>query len=105
MSIPPFVAAGLQYRGRVAASPRKTVQPPRRRPMTTKVRAAQYVRMSTDHQQFSTENQADIIRDYAAKHGIEIVRTFEDSGKSGLTTQGRDAITELLELVRAGKAD
>jgi len=73
--------------------------------MTTKIRAAQYVRMSTDHQQFSTENQADIIRDYAAKHGIDIVRTFEDSGKSGLTTQGRDAITELLELVRSGKAD
>jgi DNA invertase Pin-like site-specific DNA recombinase len=73
--------------------------------MTTKVRAAQYVRMSTDHQQFSTENQADIIRDYAAKRGIEIVRTFEDSGKSGLTTQGRDAITELLELVRSGKAN
>lgn len=27
-------------------------------------RAAMYVRMSTDHQKYSTENQADAIRDY-----------------------------------------
>jgi DNA invertase Pin-like site-specific DNA recombinase len=73
--------------------------------MTMKVRAAQYVRMSTDHQQFSTENQADVIRDYAGKHGISITRTFEDSGKSGLSIQGRDALTDLIETVRTGKAD
>ena len=28
-------------------------------------RAAQYVRMSTEHQQYSPENQLDIIRQYA----------------------------------------
>jgi hypothetical protein len=28
--------------------------------------AAMYVRMSTDHQKYSTENQADTIREYAA---------------------------------------
>ena len=38
-------------------------------------RAAQYVRMSTEHQQYSTNNQADKIREYAEKRGIEIVRT------------------------------
>ena len=27
------------------------------------IRAAQYVRMSTEHQQYSTENQADVIRE------------------------------------------
>ncbi len=32
-------------------------------------RAAQYVRMSTEHQQYSTENQRDTIRGYAAKRG------------------------------------
>ena len=42
--------------------------------MTEKIRAAQYVRMSTEHQQYSTENQADAIREYAAKRDIEIVR-------------------------------
>ena len=39
------------------------------------VRAAQYVRMYTEHQQYSTENQADVLREYAAKRGYEIVRT------------------------------
>jgi DNA invertase Pin-like site-specific DNA recombinase len=73
--------------------------------MTTKIRAAQYVRMSTDHQEFSTENQVDVIRAFAERHDMEVVRTFEDAGKSGLTTEGRDAITELLEIVRTGKAD
>lgn len=28
-------------------------------------RAVEYVRMSTEHQQYSTENQADKIREYA----------------------------------------
>jgi hypothetical protein len=31
-------------------------------------RAAQYVRMSTEHQQYSPENQLDVIRQYAADH-------------------------------------
>ena len=30
-------------------------------------RAAEYVRMSTEHQQYSTENQSDRIREYAAR--------------------------------------
>jgi DNA invertase Pin-like site-specific DNA recombinase len=68
-------------------------------------RAAQYVRMSTEHQQYSTENQADVIRDYATKRGMQIVRTFVDSGKSGLRLDGRDAIKELIEVVQSGRAD
>ncbi len=39
-------------------------------------RAAEYVRMSTEHQQYSTENQADKIREYAAHRGIEIIKTY-----------------------------
>jgi len=39
-------------------------------------RAAQYVRMSTEHQQYSTNNQSDKIREYADKRGIEIVKTY-----------------------------
>ena len=49
-----------------------------------RLRAAQYVRMSTEHQQYSTENQADAIRQYAERRGIEIVRTYADEGRSGL---------------------
>lgn len=37
------------------------------------IRAAIYARMSTEHQQYSTENQSDVIREYAAKHNMEIV--------------------------------
>jgi hypothetical protein len=38
----------------------------------TPVRAAQYVRMSTEHQKYSTENQSEAIQNYAARRGIEI---------------------------------
>jgi DNA invertase Pin-like site-specific DNA recombinase len=73
---------------------------------TTKtVRAAQYVRMSTEHQQYSTENQADAIRSYAERRGIEIVRTYADEGRSGLRLAGRDALKQLIEDVQSGKAD
>ena len=69
------------------------------------IRAAQYVRMSTEHQQYSTENQSDILREYAAKRGMEIVRTFADAGKSGLRIEGRDALKELIAVVQSGTAD
>lgn len=39
------------------------------------IRAAEYVRMSTEHQQYSTENQRNRIREYAVRRGLEIVRT------------------------------
>ena len=68
-------------------------------------RAAEYVRMSTEHQQYSTENQADKIREYAARRGIEIVRTYTDAGKSGLRIDGREALQRLLRDVETGQAD
>ncbi|UKK86295.1 recombinase family protein [Sphingopyxis sp. BSN-002] len=61
--------------------------------------------MSTDHQRYSTENQADAIRHYAASRNIEIVRTYADSGKSGLSIDGRDALKQLIEDVEAGATD
>lgn len=69
------------------------------------VRAAEYVRMSTDHQRYSTENQSEAIRDYARARGIEIVRTYADSGKSGLKIEGRDALRQLIEDVQVGTTD
>ena len=60
---------------------------------------------STDHQQYSTENQADAIRQYAARHDMEIVKTYADEGKSGLSIDGRDALKQLLEDVQKGRAD
>lgn len=69
------------------------------------IRAAQYVRMSTDHQKYSTENQADSIRHYAVAHKFDIVRTYADEGKSGLQIKGRDALQQLIDDVQNGRAD
>lgn len=69
------------------------------------VRVAQYVRMSTEHQQYSTENQADVIREYAASRGYEIVKTYADKGKSGLNVAGRVSLQRLIADVQNGDAD
>src|SRR3984885_12736886 len=69
------------------------------------VQAAEYVRMSTDHQQYSTENQRAEIRRFADTHGIAIVRSFVDAGKSGVGIQGRDALQDLLRTVESSQAD
>ncbi|RYE95965.1 MAG: recombinase family protein, partial [Oxalobacteraceae bacterium] len=61
-------------------------------PDPLKVRAAEYVRMSTEHQQYSTDNQADAIRRYAEINGYEIVHTYKDDGKSGLNLAGRSGL-------------
>lgn len=47
--------------------------------LTKKHRAAQYVRMSTDMQQYSIENQETAIAIYAAQNGLHIVKSYEDS--------------------------
>lgn len=69
------------------------------------IQAAEYVRMSTEHQQYSTENQSDVLHEYASRRGIRIVRTFSDSGKSGLRIDGRDGLKELIRVVQSGSAD
>lgn len=61
---------------------------------------AQYVRMSTEHQRYSTENQSAAISDYAKRHGMRIVKTYEDAGKSGLNLKGRNGLQALLHDVR-----
>lgn len=72
---------------------------------TSLFRAAEYVRMSTEHQQYSTENQAAKIREYAARRRIQIVKTYADAGKSGLRIDGRQALQQLLHDVQSGNAD
>ena len=74
-------------------------------PTPPKVRAAEYVRMSTEHQKYSTDNQAEAIRRYAERRGYEIVQTYADEGKSGLNLGGRLALQRLLTDVESGKAN
>jgi DNA invertase Pin-like site-specific DNA recombinase len=69
------------------------------------LRAAVYVRMSTEHQQYSTNNQQDKIEAYARGRNIEIVRTYADEGKSGLRIDGRAALQRLIADVESARAD
>ena len=72
---------------------------------TAALPAAAYVRMSTEHQQYSTENQLDRIKEYATRRNMEIVRVFEDAGKSGLNVRGRESLRQMIAEVETGKAD
>lgn len=67
-------------------------------------RAAVYVRMSTEHQQYSTSNQMDVIREDAKRRGLTIVKEYSDEGKSGLNIQGRDALAQMIQDVQNGVA-
>ncbi len=66
--------------------------------------AAVYVRMSTEHQQDSTSNQMDVIRDYAKRRGLQIVKEYSDEGKSGLNIKGRDSLAQMIRDVQSGDA-
>jgi DNA invertase Pin-like site-specific DNA recombinase len=74
-------------------------------PGTAKMRAAQYVRMSTEHQNYSIANQTAANHMYAVDHGMEIVRTYSDEGKSGLSLRRRNALKQLISDVQTGDAD
>ena len=69
------------------------------------IRAAAYVRMSTEHQQYSTSNQMDVIREYAARLNMEIVLIYSDEGKSGLNIQGRGELARMIADVQSKRAD
>jgi DNA invertase Pin-like site-specific DNA recombinase len=69
------------------------------------IRAAQYLRMSTEHQQYSLDNQSVAIVRYAEANRMTIVRTFEDGGRSGLVLSGRTGMQELLAAVQGGSPD
>jgi DNA invertase Pin-like site-specific DNA recombinase len=68
-------------------------------------RAAQYVRMSTDYQRYSIENQAAAIAAFAQERNLVIVRTYMDEGRSGLRIRTRPGLSDLIADVRAGRAD
>ena len=69
------------------------------------VRAAQYVRMSTEHQQYSPENQLEVVRQYAASHNMEIVQEYSDHGRSGLNIAGREGLNQLMSDVESKRTD
>ena len=68
------------------------------------VPAAQYLRMSTDMQECSIENQAVVIKRYADANGFKILKTYEDAGKSGLVISQRKGLQSLLSDVLQHRA-
>jgi DNA invertase Pin-like site-specific DNA recombinase len=66
------------------------------------IRAAQYVRASTEHQQYSIDNQSAAIEGYATVHNMQVVQTYADEGRSGLTLQNRKGLLQLLQDVEKG---
>ena len=70
-----------------------------------RIPAAQYLRMSTEHQQYSLENQSVAIQEYAESHGFEIIRTYSDAAKSGIVLNRRYGLRELLQHVVGGDVD
>jgi DNA invertase Pin-like site-specific DNA recombinase len=68
-------------------------------------RAAQYVRMSSGPQKYSIEIQAAAIAAYAARRGMEIVRTYSDPARSGVTIDRRNGLQQLIYDVQNGKAN
>jgi DNA invertase Pin-like site-specific DNA recombinase len=66
------------------------------------VPAAQYLRMSTEHQQYSLENQSAAIRKYAEMHNFEVVCTYSDAARSGLVLRRRMGLQQLLKDVVGG---
>ncbi len=70
--------------------------------LQTPLLVAKYVRMSTEHQQYSIDNQTAVIERYAHDHNMEIVRTYVDCGKSGLMIENRPGLRQLIADVESG---
>lgn len=58
---------------------------------------AQYLRMSTEHQQYSLDNQRQAIQAYADSHNLSVVKTYADGAKSGVVLKRRDGLRQLLQ--------
>ena len=70
---------------------------PNPEPAKPRRRAVAYLRMSTEHQEYSTENQIAAIERYAAEHDMEIVATYSDEARSGLRLENRPGMRQMLE--------
>jgi len=61
--------------------------------------------MSTDLQEFSPENQLAAIMGYAEQRGFEVIRVYDDAGRSGLRADNRPGHRRLMAEIESGRAD
>ena len=73
-------------------------------PTAPLIRAAQYLRMSTERQEYSLENQARAIADYADARGFSVVQTYCDPATSGVLFRSRKGLQKLIQDVIRGEA-
>jgi DNA invertase Pin-like site-specific DNA recombinase len=48
-------------------------------------------------------NQMDAIREYAKRHGMQIVKEYSDEGKSGVNIQARKSLARMIRQVQDGQ--
>ena len=69
------------------------------------IAAAEYLRMSTEHQNYSLLNQQTAIREFAMQNGMEVIKSYTDGGKSGLNITLRHGLQSLLRDIENGEAN
>src|SRR5271157_4354703 len=69
----------------------------------TNVPAAQYLRVSTERQEYSLDCQSARIANYAQGNGFTVCQTYCDEAKSGLEIGRRTGLSQLLQDVVGGK--
>lgn len=69
----------------------------------SRIPAAQYVRASTDRQEYSATNQMTVIAEYAARNGFSIVQTYDDPAISGVLLRRRKGLQNLIRNVVHGQ--
>ena len=68
----------------------------------TPIRAAAYVRTARQEPHLA-RNQMDAIREYAKRHGMQIVKEYSDEGKSGVNIQTRKSLARMIREVQDGQ--
>jgi DNA invertase Pin-like site-specific DNA recombinase len=66
--------------------------------------AARYLRMSTERQQYSFLNQAELMAKFAQRHRFCVIKTYEDQAKTGLSFRRRLGLQMLIKDVVSGLA-
>jgi len=66
------------------------------------IRVAAYVRTARQEPHLA-RNQKDAIRDYAKRHGMQIVKEYSDEGKSGVNIQARKSLARMIREVQDGQ--
>lgn len=69
----------------------------------TNILAAQYLRVSTERQEYSLDCQTTKIANYAQENGFVVCLTYCDEAKSGLEIGRRAGLSQLLQDVVGGK--